>query len=153
MTTAYLALGSNQTSRQGDALENLRFALRQLAAQPQLEIAARSQIYRTQSVEGGGENDFLNAALRIETALSPHELLDVTQRIEIECGREPSQSGQHRHGARVLDIDILLFGEAEVNDARLELPHPRLGYRAFVLRPLLDVLAGGWVETTELEWN
>lgn len=153
MTTAYLALGSNQNSYQGDALANLRFALQQLAAQPEIEIVARSKIYRTQSVEGGGENDFLNAALRIETALSAHELLDVTQRIEIECGRAPSEIGQHRHGARVLDIDILRFGDAHLNDARLQLPHPRIAFRAFVLRPLLDVLESGWVEETDLEWS
>ena len=149
MTIAYLALGANQ----GDALENLRFALRQLEAQPKIQICARSQIYRTQSVEGGGDHDFLNAALRIETGLTAHQLLDVTQRIEIECGREPSEIGQHRHGARVLDIDILLFGEAQLNDERLQVPHPRLGARAFVLRPLLDVLESGWVEETDLRWN
>lgn len=152
MTTAYLALGSNQNSAHGDALGNLRFAVAQLQAQPQIEILARSQIYRTQSVEDGGEDNFLNAALRIETALSPHNLLDVTQRIEIECGREPSLAGTHRHGARVLDIDILLFGERQLSDARLELPHPRIAFRAFVLRPLLDVLQGGWVEPTDLKW-
>ena len=149
MIIAYLALGSNQ----GDALENLRFALRQLEAQPDIQIRARSQIYRTQSVEGGGDHDFLNAALRIETSLTAHQLLDVTQRIEIECGREPSQIGQHRHGARVLDIDILMFGEAQLDDERLQVPHPRLGARAFVLRPLLDVLESGWVEETDLRWN
>ena len=145
MTKFYLALGSNE----GDALENLRRAAQLLGDHPQIKIEALSKIYRTQSVEGGGPNDFLNAALRGSTPLSARELLKEIQGIEIQLGRPQPP----RHGPRVIDIDILLFGELEITEPDLKVPHPRMNRRAFVLKPLLDVLEGGWVEATNLDWE
>ena len=78
MTTAYLALGSNV----GDRVAHLHKACKMLEYHPAIKVAARSKIYETQSVEGGGPNDFLNAAVRIETSLTPHALLAMTQAIE-----------------------------------------------------------------------
>ena len=144
-TTFYLALGSNE----GDTLANLRRAVRLLSEHPQIEIEAKSKIYRTQSVEGGGPGDFLNAAVRGSTPLSFRELLAAIQDIEIQMGRPQPP----RNGPRLIDIDILLFGELEVNEPDLMIPHPRMNRRAFVLKPLLDVLIGGWVETTDLQWK
>ncbi len=146
-TTVYLALGSNL----GDRLANLRFALEKLA-QNGVEIEAKSKIYSSQSVESGGEGDFLNAALRARTALMAPELLEVCLRIEAEVGRQTPLPGAHRSGARALDLDILRFGDEIHASPKLEIPHPRALSRPFVLRPLLDVLEGGWVEATELEW-
>ncbi len=145
VTTFYLALGSNE----GDALGNLRHAVQLLSAHPQIEIEAKSKIYRTQSVEGGGPKDFLNAALRGSTPLTPRELLDAIQIIEGKLGRPQPP----RNGPRSIDIDILLFGELEIQEANLTIPHPRMNRRAFVLKPLLDVLEGGWVEMTDLDWE
>ena len=145
MTTFYLALGSNE----GDALENLRKAAQLLDENPAINLEARSKIYRTQSVEGGGPNDFLNAALRGSTPLGARELLQEIQNIESELGRPQLP----RHGPRAIDIDILLFGEVKINEPNLQVPHPRMNHRAFVLKPLLDVLEGGWVEATELDWK
>ena len=140
MTTAYLALGSNLGAR----LDNLRFAVSRLEALGVL-VRKKSKIYASQSVGTGGEGDFLNAVLRVETALSAPELLRVCQQIEIEAGREAPQIGKNRVGARALDIDILLFGDEEWRLEDLSIPHPRALGRNFVLAPLLDVLEGGWL--------
>lgn len=147
MTTAYLALGSNR----GDRLAHLRGAVRGLEAAG-VQVAARSQIYTTESVEGGGEGDFLNAVLRVRTFLDARGLLLLTSNLEIEAGRPSGEAGAHRGGPRVLDIDILLFGEEIHHEPDLQIPHPRMGHRAFVLRPLLDVLEGGWVRDSGEDW-
>lgn len=140
MTTAYLALGSNV----GDRAAHLEMAVAAFQAAG-VRVAARSKFYETESVEGGGEGNFLNAALRIETELPARDLLALCQRIEARSGRELPP----RHGPRPLDIDILMFGEEVHDEPDLQIPHPRMLRRAFVLRPLCDVLGGGWVQ----EWT
>lgn len=144
--TAYLALGCNQ----GERLTNLRKACKMLEYHPEIQVAARSKIYETQSVEGGGEGDFLNAALRIETTLSPRALLAMTQAIESAFGRLPED--KQRGGARTMDVDILLFGDSKISEDDLQIPHPRALRRAFMVKPLADVLEGGWIRETHEEW-
>ncbi len=145
MTVAYLALGSNL----GDRIANLRQARHLLEQNHTIQVVAQSPIYESQSVEGGGPADFLNAALRIETTLSAWELLEVVQEIETALGRpQPPRSG-----SRLIDVDILLFGDERINTPELQIPHPRMLHRAFVLRPLCDVLEGGWVRPTEETWS
>jgi 2-amino-4-hydroxy-6-hydroxymethyldihydropteridine diphosphokinase len=80
--------------------------------------------------------DFLNAAVRIRTALDPHRLLDLCKAIEAEQGR---MFGGPRHGPRPLDVDLLILGELELSDERLTLPHPEVRSRRFVLAPLLEL--------------
>lgn len=145
MTKFYLAFGSNE----GDAHENLRRAAALLGSHPQIQIEAKSKIYRTQSVEGGGANDFLNAVVRGSTPLTAQELLSEIQAVETQLGRPQPP----RHGPRLIDIDILLFGELKMDEPDLKIPHPRMNRRAFVLKPLLDVLESGWIETTDLDWK
>ncbi len=147
MTLIYLALGSNL----GDKLGNLRFAIAELSRNG-VAIEAKSKIYASQSVESGGEGDFLNAALRACTELSALHLLALCQSIEIKAGREGAEPGEHRSGARALDLDILRFGDEVWTSPALEIPHPRALSRNFVLRPLLDVLPGGWLEETQHQW-
>ena len=144
--TAYLALGSNV----GDRAANLRKACKLLEHHPEIKVAARSAIYETQSVEGGGEGDFLNAVVRIETSLAPRALLAMAQAIESAFGRLPQQKS--RPGPRAMDVDILLFGDETRDEPDLQVPHPRMLRRAFVLRPLSDVLEGGWVKETNEDW-
>jgi 2-amino-4-hydroxy-6-hydroxymethyldihydropteridine diphosphokinase len=144
--TAYLALGSNQ----GDRVANLHKACKLLEYHPEIKVTARSKIYETQSVEGGGAQDFLNAAVRIETTLSPVALLAMIQAIESAFGRLPEQKS--RGGARAMDVDILLFGDLEVNEENLTIPHPRALRRAFMIKPLADVLNDGWVRESKEEW-
>lgn len=147
-TRVYLALGSNR----GEAHERLgllREAVELLEKWGDLQVEARSKIYHTQSVEGGGEGDFSNAAIRATTSLSAPDLLDTIHSVESQLGRAaPENIGEHRVGSRSIDIDILLFGGETHASPELEIPHPRALYRAFVLRPLLDVLEGGWIEAT-----
>lgn len=143
-STAYLSLGSNI----GDRLENLRTAVQLLREHEAITVEAQSKIYQTQSVEGGGDEDFLNAALRLVTTLTARELLEVIRHIEATLGRPQPP----RHGPRVIDIDILLFGDECINEDDLKVPHPRMHRRAFVLKPLLDVLEGGWVQETAFDW-
>lgn len=145
---AYLALGSNV----GDRLTFLRQAVRELENHPQINVLRKSRIYETESVEDGGTEDFLNAVICIQTSLTPHQLLGVSQKIEISLGRPAPP----RHGPRCIDIDILFFEQQGSDEdqlqASLQLPHPRMHRRAFVLAPLLDVLQNGEVKLTPLTW-
>lgn len=143
--TAYLSLGSNIGAR----ANNLREAVQQLESHIGIRVLARSKIYETQSVEGGGPDDFLNAVLRVETTLTAHELWVVCRTIESTLGRPQPP----RHGPRVIDIDILLFANQTHETPELQIPHPRMAHRPFVLKPLLDVLEGGWVRETDETWD
>src|ERR671932_2732065 len=119
----YLGLGSNV----GDRLANLR------AAAELLPVVARSSVYETEPQgEVLDQPDFLNAAVEIETALGPEELLDVCKDVERRLGRD---FGVVRHGPRVVDVDLLLLGDIEYRSARLTLPHPEVYTRRFVLEP------------------
>ena len=144
-TVAYLALGANL----GDRADNLRHACDLLSRTDAIEITQKSAIYESESVEDGGEGDFLNAVIRIETSLEPLQLLGAIQSIETQLGRKQP----HGPGARPIDIDILLFGSIALETPELTIPHPRMLYRQFVLRPLCDVLTGGWVHPTAERWN
>jgi 2-amino-4-hydroxy-6-hydroxymethyldihydropteridine diphosphokinase len=131
----YLGLGSNV----GDRESHLSRAIRDLAARS-VTVDAVSSLYETEPV---GENldqpDFLNAAVRVRTALGPEELLDVSKAIEAEHGRT---FGGPRHGPRPIDIDLLLLGDLEISTERLTLPHPEVTARRFVLEPLLELDPG-----------
>jgi 2-amino-4-hydroxy-6-hydroxymethyldihydropteridine diphosphokinase len=128
----YLGLGSNV----GDRSEHLRAALELLRAHG-VEVDAVSSLYETEPVgEILDQPDFLNAAVRVSTALEPEELLDACKAIEVERGR---MMGGQRHGPRPLDIDLLLLGELELETARLTLPHPQVTSRRFVMEPLLEL--------------
>jgi 2-amino-4-hydroxy-6-hydroxymethyldihydropteridine diphosphokinase len=127
MTTAYLSLGSNI----GDREANLRAAL------DRLQPTRVSPIYETEPVDYTNQPWFLNLAAEIQTDLLPRQLLTLTQRIERELGRIRTIA----KGPRTLDIDILLFGGVTINTKELEIPHPRMAERRFVLRPLADIAA------------
>jgi 2-amino-4-hydroxy-6-hydroxymethyldihydropteridine diphosphokinase len=128
----YLGLGSNV----GDRQANLAGAI---AALPQhgVSVLACSSLYETEPVGLVLEQaDFLNAALRIDTALGPQELLDACKAVEREVGRH---QGGVRHGPRVIDVDVLLLGDREHRSQRLTLPHAEVSSRRFVLVPLLEL--------------
>jgi 2-amino-4-hydroxy-6-hydroxymethyldihydropteridine diphosphokinase len=128
----YLGLGSNV----GDSAGHLRAAVELLEAEG-IEIDAVSSIYVTEPVgEILDQPDFLNAAVRIRTALEPEELLDACKRVEAERGR---QFDLPRHSPRPLDVDLLLLGEIEMSNDRLTLPHREVTTRRFVLVPLLEL--------------
>lgn len=130
--TGYLGLGSNV----GDPAAHLRAAIELLEAEG-IEVEAVSSTYVTEPVgEILYQPDFLNAAVRIRTALEPEELLDACKRVEAERGRSFDAP---RHSPRPLDVDLLLFGELELTTERLTLPHREVTTRRFVLVPLLEL--------------
>jgi 2-amino-4-hydroxy-6-hydroxymethyldihydropteridine diphosphokinase len=101
-----------------------------------MRLQACSSVYETEPVgELHEQRDFLNAALCVETALEPLDLLDACKAIEREMGRTPSR----RHGPRPIDVDVLLVGDRALRSNRLTLPHPELRNRRFVLVPVLEL--------------
>jgi 2-amino-4-hydroxy-6-hydroxymethyldihydropteridine diphosphokinase len=128
----YLGLGSNV----GDREANLRDA-RTALGRAGVEVLASSSLYETAPQgELRDQPDFLNACLRIRTALGPEQLLDVCKAVERELGRAP---GGVRHGPRPIDIDLLLLGDLEHSSERLTLPHREVTSRRFVVEPLLEL--------------
>ena len=131
MTPCYVALGSNL----GHPLTQLRAAVAALAQLPETQLQAVSSAYSSAAVGPGKQPDYLNAVARLNTHLSPIELLDALQGIEQQQGR----IREERWAARTLDLDLLLYANLAMNTPRLILPHPRLTERNFVLYPLCDV--------------
>jgi 2-amino-4-hydroxy-6-hydroxymethyldihydropteridine diphosphokinase len=131
----YLGLGSNQ----GDRRAMLQAAVEVLWTHA-VQVVASSSVYETEPVgEVTDQPDFLNACVRVETALGPVELLDACKATERALGREP---GGARHGPRPVDVDVLLLGDREYASERLELPHREVRSRRFVLVPLLELDPG-----------
>ena len=128
---AFLGLGSNV----GDMTAMLDRAVVGLAATPGISVLARSADYRTPPWGKTDQPWFLNGAVAIDTELDPHGLLDACLRIEQELGR----IREERWGPRLIDIDVLAYEGAAVNDARLVLPHRFVRERAFVLVPLAEI--------------
>jgi 2-amino-4-hydroxy-6-hydroxymethyldihydropteridine diphosphokinase len=135
LRTGYLGLGSNE----GDRLHNLRAARNALVLH-EVAVEAVSSVYET-APQGEilDQPDFLNAAVRVRTALGPEELLDAVKSVERDIGREP---GGPRHGPRPIDVDVLLLGDLVYTSDRLSLPHPEVASRRFVLEPLLELDPG-----------
>ena len=128
---AYVGLGANLGA---DLSATLTRAALQLEALPGVHVAALSSVWRSAPVDATGP-DFLNAVVALDTTLPPLELLDALQAIEQAHGRERP----YRNAPRTLDLDLLLYADVVMDTPRLTLPHPRLGERAFVLRPLLEI--------------
>ena len=131
--TAYIGLGANL----GDRAESLRKAVRALAERDGIRVKKRSAVFETEPI-GPPQPRFFNAAVEVETTLTPRELLIACQDIEASIGRLRPSHGV-RHGPRVIDLDILLYGDEVLAEPDLVVPHPDLHTRAFVLAPLLDV--------------
>ncbi|MEB7624782.1 2-amino-4-hydroxy-6-hydroxymethyldihydropteridine diphosphokinase [Enterobacter vonholyi] len=132
MTLAYIAIGSNLAS----PLEQVNAAVQALGELPQSKIVAVSSFYRTPPLGPQDQPDYLNAAVILETELGPEELLDNTQRIELQQGRVRKAE---RWGPRTLDLDIMLFGHETINTERLTVPHYDMKNRGFMLWPLFEV--------------
>ncbi|MCL2652186.1 MAG: 2-amino-4-hydroxy-6-hydroxymethyldihydropteridine diphosphokinase [Propionibacteriaceae bacterium] len=132
-TEFVLSLGTNL----GDLDNNLRQGLKALAETPGIDLMAFSSIYRTAPVEVGDEHqpDYHNLVVIGLTTLTPHELLRQTASIEHTLGR----TRPYPHAPRIIDVDIIAFGEVTVTDDELALPHPRAWQRAFVLIPWAEI--------------
>ncbi len=128
---AYVALGSNL----GDRLDNLAEALRRIDETEHAEVHAVSQVYESEPWGVAGQPPFANAVAVIDTSMRADDLLVVLKEIERGMGRETSV----RNGPRVIDLDIVLFGDEEWDTDELVIPHPRMVERDFVVTPLLEV--------------
>jgi 2-amino-4-hydroxy-6-hydroxymethyldihydropteridine diphosphokinase len=128
---AYLALGSNM----GDKVAMLTLAMARISTLSETRAVARSSLYRTPPWGKLDQDWFANAVIAVETVLTPEALLEACLAIEFEFGRERSE----RWGPRLLDIDLLLHGDARRSSPSLTLPHPAMLERAFVLVPLLEI--------------
>jgi len=134
MATTLIALGANLGDRRG----NLQTAVDWLDRAPSTRVVARSRWFSTAPIGGpAGQEAFVNAAVRVETALSPSQLLATLREVETALGRQRRQ----RWAARSVDLDLLLFDDLVLRSADLELPHPRMAFRRFVLEPAADVAA------------
>ncbi|WP_000215155.1 2-amino-4-hydroxy-6-hydroxymethyldihydropteridine diphosphokinase [Escherichia sp. TW14182] len=132
MTVAYIAIGSNLAS----PLEQVNAAVKAIGDIPESCILAVSSFYRTPPLGPQDQPDYLNAAVALETALAPEELLNYTQRIELQQGRVRKAE---RWGPRTLDLDIMLFGNQVINTERLTVPHYDMKNRGFMLWPLFEI--------------
>ena len=135
MHTAYIALGANLPSPAGTPAATLAAAVRRLSKLG--TIVQRSSLYSTEPVGFADQPRFLNAVVALETDLSPGTLLNKLLAIEKELGRD--RTAGIPNGPRTLDLDILMIGGLELNEPGLELPHPRMSERAFVLIPLVEI--------------
>lgn len=132
MNRAWIALGSNLN----DPLRQVTSGLKALSSIDDSRLAGASGLYRTPPWGQQNQPDFINAVAALDTPLEPRALLGELQRIEREHGRR--RDGQ-RWGPRTLDLDLLLFGEREIAEADLVVPHPHMAERAFVLLPLAEL--------------
>jgi 2-amino-4-hydroxy-6-hydroxymethyldihydropteridine diphosphokinase len=132
MTIAYIGIGSNV----GDRVGFVRDAVAAMDETEGITVEKASSLYETSPIGGPPQRSFVNLVVRIETALDPRELLESVKAIESRMGREPSDI---HWGPRVVDLDVLTFGDEKVSEPDLEIPHPRMTQRRFVLIPLLEV--------------
>lgn len=134
MVAACVALGSNLD----DPRAQVERGFAALAGLPHTTLVARSRLYRTPPWGVLDQPDFINAVALLETSLTARDLLEALLAIEARAGRVRGV----RNGPRILDLDLLLYGDSNMHEPGLELPHPRLHERAFVLLPLADVAPG-----------
>ena len=135
MTRAYVGLGANL----GDRERTLREAVAALGAERGVEVLAVSTLRETEPVGVGEQPPFLNGAAALDTTLEAPELLERLLAIEQRFGRVRVPG---EHGPRTLDLDLLLYGEEEIDEPGLAVPHPRLHERRFVLEPLVELDPG-----------
>lgn len=131
---AYLSLGTNL----GDKRKNIAEAIKNIGELVG-DVVRQSALYETEPWGFRSDNRFVNAAVCVDTQLSPHRLLEVTQRIEREMGRTLKSDGGEYHD-RIIDIDILLYGDLHIDEPDLKIPHPLMHERDFVMTPLNEIM-------------
>lgn len=131
---AYLSLGTNL----GDKRKNIAEAIKNIGELVG-DVVRQSALYETEPWGFRSDNRFVNAAVCVDTQLSPRRLLEVTQRIEREMGRTLKSDGGEYHD-RIIDIDILLYGDLHIDEPDLKIPHPLMHERDFVMAPLNEIM-------------
>jgi 2-amino-4-hydroxy-6-hydroxymethyldihydropteridine diphosphokinase len=135
---AYIALGANL----GDAAQTVRDAIQSINDLPQVQVTKQSSLYKTAALESlpgtPKSPDYINAVVEIICHQPTYLLLEQLQKIEQKAGR----SRPYLNAPRTLDLDILLYGDAQIQTETLTIPHPRMWQRAFVLAPLAEIAPG-----------
>lgn len=127
----YIGIGSNLD----DSLKNCRNAIQCISHTQGIDLQAMSSFYKTEPVGIKEQNDFINAVVEIKTNILPQELLDVLHKIESEMGRIRKVKG----GPRIIDLDLLFYGQSVIHEPNLIIPHPEMHKRRFVLEPLCEI--------------
>jgi len=127
----YIGIGSNL----GNRLANINKAIEFLKENPGIGIEKISSIIETKPAGGPAQGDYLNCVIKIKTDLKASRLLSILQAIEQKLGRIRTA----KNGPRTIDLDILLYGNEEINEVGLKIPHPRMSSRDFVMKPLLEI--------------
>ncbi len=130
MSTVYIGIGSNMGSRE----DNCKAAIRHLIDNG-IKVLKHSSMIETEPWGVNDQPKFINMAVEVETGLGPEELLRLLKRIEVEIGRRPNS----HWGPRVIDLDILLYNDLVLKTPELEIPHPGIADRYFVLKPLAEI--------------
>ena len=130
----YLSLGSNLGDKEGNILRAYTIIEQRIG-----HIVRKSSLHRTAPWGFESSNDFLNSVIAIETSLTPRELLTETQRIEKEIGRTAKTPAAGTYQDRLIDIDILIYNDLIIDEPDLQIPHPLMNQRDFVLNPLKEV--------------
>lgn len=133
MTRAYVGVGSNLAHPK----KQVEAALISLGQNPHLRVIAQSSLYLTRPMGVNDQPDFVNAVVSIDTDLTANALLQLLHTLEAQQGR--NRSKEQRWGPRVLDLDLLLYGNLNTSDDILTVPHPRMREREFVLHPLAEI--------------
>ena len=146
MTTSYIAIGSNL----GEPARSVQLARLAVGGILETKLVMASSLYRSKPIDASGD-DYVNAVVKIETNLNAYALLAQLQRLESLAGRASPWDRAHLHNApRTLDLDILLYGDAQISSRTLTIPHLRMRSRAFVLLPLAEI-APEWVSASQLQ--
>jgi len=132
MVTCYIALGSNL----GDRSKFINLALEYLKQDPAIELFKISSLIETEPVDGPPQPKFLNGVAKLETSYSAQELLRKLQETEVKLGRKILRP---KNQPRIIDLDILLYGDSEIDEQGLRIPHPRMWKREFVTVPLREI--------------
>lgn len=131
MSLVYIGIGSNI----GDAVGNCKKGIEEIGGIRGNKIVSLSSFYRTEPIGQIKQDWFINCVVKVETSLMPHPLLAALQGVEKKLGRNRNTGG----GPRIIDIDILLFNGLIINEEGLNIPHPRMHERRFVLEPLSEI--------------
>jgi 2-amino-4-hydroxy-6-hydroxymethyldihydropteridine diphosphokinase len=133
MVTCYLGVGSNLGNRR----KNIRLAIKKINSLKSTKVIKTSRIFKTKPAGGpAGQRNYLNGVIKIRTLITPSPLLKELKKIEKDLGRKKTV----RYGPRTIDLDILFYADRIINSKSLQVPHPKIFEREFVLRPLLEVI-------------
>ncbi len=130
--SAYISLGSNMGAKK----VNLMSAIKLIADRDNMDIIEISPFYKTEPVDYIDQDWFVNAVLKVKTSEQPEQLLKILKGIEVQLKQKKKKV---RFGPRIIDLDIIYYGERIVNTEKLVIPHPRMHKRCFVLKPLCDI--------------